>query len=290
MVRGAAGVRGRRRSVGPTLALPGRTVVAPRPAGVRTTEPDVPAWTILHPTTSARHDRATTQETLVHVLVIGGTSGTGAALVDQLLHAGEQVRVLARDPEKAAPLVDRGVEVVAGDLTADGVHEAVEGVDAVAFCAGSGSSTGKDQTLLVDLHGALRTIDAATALGARRYLMLSSIAAADPLQFGADAGIASYLAAKHAADRVLAASELDWTILRPGGLTDDPPTGALHVRQPRIPDAELGDRSISRVDVAATMLACLRDDTSIGATFEFIRGEVPIEQAVRDLHPLGPNA
>lgn len=225
----------------------------------------------------------------MHVLVVGGTSGTGAALVDRLIADGHRARVLVRDPDKAAPLIERRIEVVAGDLTGDGVHDAVEGVEAVAFCAGSGSSTGKDQTLLVDLHGALRVIDAAVALGVRRFLMLSSMGADDPLRRGADAPIAPYLAAKHAADRVLAATELDWTIVRPGGLTDDEPTGTVHVRQPRIPDGELGDRTVPRADVAAMMAACLDAETAIGATFELLSGDVEIEQAVADLQPVGAN-
>jgi uncharacterized protein YbjT (DUF2867 family) len=119
----------------------------------------------------------------VQVLVLGATSGTGRLLVDHLLADGHDVRALARDPEKGAPLAAMDVEVVQGDLTdpdPTALRAAIAGAEAVAFCAGSGSATGKDQTLLVDLHGAVRSIDAALAAGASRYLMLSSMSADDP--------------------------------------------------------------------------------------------------------------
>jgi uncharacterized protein YbjT (DUF2867 family) len=228
----------------------------------------------------------------VHVLVIGATGGTGRHLVDQLMDVGHTVRALVRDPDKAPALTERGVEVAIGDLAdPDGtaIGDAVAGTDGVAFCAGSGSSTGKDQTLLVDLHGAVRTIDAAVQAGVDRYVMLSSMAADDPWRTG-DAGMATYFAAKHAADRLLAASGLDWTIVRPGGLTNDEPTGEVHVAQPVIPADQLGDRKIPRADVAAVMAACLPTPSTVGATFELLSGTTPIADAVASLHPQGPAA
>lgn len=231
----------------------------------------------------------------MHVLVIGATKGTGASLVDHLLadpDAGHRVRALVRDPDAAdaRALVDRGVEVVVGDLGAeDGrpIREAVEGVDAVAFCAGSGSSTGKDQTLLVDLHGAVRSIDAAVDAGVERYVMLSSMAADDPWRRGA-AAIAPYLAAKHAADRILAASDLDWSIVRPGGLTHADPAGRVVVGQPALAPEQLGERTIARADVAAVLAACLTAPAAVGATFEVLTGDTPVADAVDALQPCGP--
>ncbi|MEX0835855.1 MAG: SDR family oxidoreductase [Nitriliruptor sp.] len=219
----------------------------------------------------------------VLVLVHGATGGTGRLLVDRLLADGHQVRAFVRDPDKGAPLAKRGAEVVPGDLTdpdATALTDATRGVDAVAFCAGSGASTGKDMTLLVDLHGAVRTIDAAVEAGADRYVMLSSMAADDPL--GSSEAMAPYLAAKHAADRVLAASGLRWMVVRPGALTDDPPTDQVRTGTPRIARAERGDRSISRADVAAVMAASLEADAT-GVTFEVLSGDRPVAEAVADL-------
>ena len=215
---------------------------------------------------------------LVQVLVIGATRGTGQLLVEQLLRLGHDVRVMHRDPGQGRALEAVGATPVLGDLE-DELGDAFHDVDAVAFCAGSGSRTGADATLRVDLHGAVRSIDACVAAGVRRFVMLSSIAAGDPLQ--GPPAIRHYLAAKHAADRILLASGLDATVVRPGGLTHGEPTGGVEVGVP-----VLGHRGdIPRADVAALMTACLEDERSIGAIFEVISGNTPIVDAVAGLGP-----
>lgn len=224
----------------------------------------------------------------MRILVHGATGGTGRLLVDRLLGDGHQVRAMVRDPDKGAPLAELGVEIVPGDLTdPDGtaLAEANRGVDGVAFCAGSGASTGKDQTLLVDLHGAVRTVDAAVEAGASRFVMLSSMAADDP--WSTSESMAPYLAAKHAADRVLAASPLGWSIVRPGGLTDDDATGEVLLGQPRIAPEDRGERSIPRDDVAAVMATCFAADEAVRTTFELLSGDTPLDRAVRSLTPSG---
>ena len=212
----------------------------------------------------------------MQVLVIGATGGTGSLLLDQLVEQGHDVRAMARREEQLDDLRARGAEAVLGDLEGE-IDAAVAGVDAVCFCAGSGSKTGPDKTLLVDLLGATRTIDACGEHGVRRYVMLSSIAAGDPLR-GREA-IRHYLAAKHAADRILACSDLDWTIVRPGGLTDDEGTGRVAVGLPHLPERG----QIPRADVAAVMARCLEDPRSHGAAFELISGEIPVAEVVDHL-------
>jgi uncharacterized protein YbjT (DUF2867 family) len=108
-------------------------------------------------------------------------------------------------------------------------------------------------------------------------VMLSSISAGDPMAGGES--MRHYLAAKHAADRILSASGLDATIVRPGGLTDDDATGEIEVGVPALP--ERGD--IPRADVAATIAACLERPSTIGATFELISGSTPIAEALDQL-------
>ena len=210
------------------------------------------------------------------VLVIGSTRGTGNLVVRELLGRGHDVHAMVRAPEQIAALEELGATAVLGDLegSLDGV---VEGVDAVAFCAGSGSQTGPDATLRVDLHGAVRVIDACVHAGIGRFVMLSSIAADDPMR--GSAGIRHYLAAMHARDRILATSGLDATIVRPGGLTHDPGTGQVEVGVPT-----LGGRgSIPRADVAEVLVRCLERDDTVGATFEVISGSTTIEQALDEV-------
>ncbi len=214
----------------------------------------------------------------MQVLVIGATRGTGRLVVDQLLAAGHDVRATVRDPGQVEELTAAGATTVHADLEGD-LGDAFEGVDAVMFCAGSGSKTGPDATLRVDLHGAVRTVDACLAGGVSRYVMLSSMAADDPMR-GSE-GMRHYLAAKHAADRILLGSGLEATVVRPGGLTDDPPTGAVEVGVPT-----LGHRGrIPRADVAAVMVACLEQRAGRGVAFEVLAGEQPIAEAVAGLDP-----
>ncbi|MCC5950211.1 MAG: SDR family oxidoreductase [Nitriliruptoraceae bacterium] len=213
----------------------------------------------------------------MHVLVIGSTRGTGRLLVDRLLADGHDVRALVRRQEQADALAEAGATPVLGDLEGD-LGAAFEGaLDAVAFCAGSGSSTGPDATLRVDLHGAVRAIDHCLDAGVGRYVQLSSIAADDPLR-GAE-GIRHYLAAMHARDRILTDSGLAATIVRPGGLTDDDPTGHIEIGVPRLE----AHGSVPRGDVAAVIAGCLGDDGTIGASFEFVSGTTPIGEALAAL-------
>lgn len=209
----------------------------------------------------------------MQLLVVGATRGTGHHLVEQAVHAGHQVRAMVRDPEQVAAVEQAGATAVVGDLEGDLDH-AFTGIDAVAFCAGSGSSTGPDATLRVDLHGAVRTFDACRAHDVTRYVMLSAIAADDPMRGRPE--LRHYLAAKHAADRLLLASGLDATIVRPGGLTDDPGTGHITLGVPRLPERG----TIPRADVAATMLGCLERPSTIGAVFEVLSGDTPIATAL----------
>jgi uncharacterized protein YbjT (DUF2867 family) len=212
----------------------------------------------------------------VNVLVIGANGTTGSLLVEQLAASGHDVRAMVRDPDQGDALRDKGATPVVGDLEGE-LAPAFDDVEAVAFCAGSGGATGADATLRVDLHGAVRSIDLCVERGISRYVMLSSISAGDPLAGGES--MRHYLAAKHAADRILLASGLDATVVRPGGLTDDAPTGKVELGVPTLP--ERGD--IPRADVAAVMAACLERPSTIGKTFELISGETPIADALESL-------
>lgn len=212
----------------------------------------------------------------MRVLVIGANGGTGRLLVEQLTTGDHDVRGLIRDPSQAEGLRAAGVTPVIGDLEAE-LGSAFDELDAVAFCAGSGGSTGPDATLRVDLHGAVRTVDACVERGISRYVMLSSIGAGDPL--AGNEKIRHYLAAKHAADRILLASGLDATVVRPGGLTDAEPTGEVELGVPTL--GHRGD--IPRADVAAVLAGCLERPATIGAVFEVVSGRTPVDDALRGL-------
>ncbi len=211
-------------------------------------------------------------------IVIAGGHGQIALRLARLLSArGDTVRSLIRNPGHEADVHATGAEAVLADLERlDDIAEFVDGADAVVFAAGAGPGSGPERKQTVDLDAAVKLLEAAQRTGARRYLMISSMGAADPAG-GAEA-MRPYLEAKAGADAALAASDLDWTIVRPGRLTDDRGTGLIDVA------GSLGRfGSIARDDVAAVLVGCLDEPRTVGATFEVLEGRTSIAEALAAL-------
>jgi uncharacterized protein YbjT (DUF2867 family) len=211
------------------------------------------------------------------VLVAGGHGQIARKLLELLAADGHTARGLIRKPEHAPDLEARGAVPVLGDLENDqSLVPYVEGADAVVFAAGAGPESGDERKRTVDLGGALKLIDAAQQSGVRRYVMISSVGAQAPES--ASGSMRAYLQAKAEADAALVKSELDWTIVRPGPLTNDPGTGLVRV------STELGGRApVPREDVAAVIAEVLRAPNTIGVTFELFGGDVPSADAIRAL-------
>jgi uncharacterized protein YbjT (DUF2867 family) len=211
-------------------------------------------------------------------VVIAGGHGQIALRLERLLaDGGHRARGLIRNPGHASDLEAIGAEPVVCDLeAADDASSAVAGADAVVFAAGAGPGSGPERKRTMDYGGAVKLIEAAKANGIRRYVIVSSIGAHDPSPGSGPMG--PYLQAKHDADVALQQSGLDYTIVRPGSLTDDPGTGLVTA------STTMGGRGpVPRDDVAATLLAVLQMDETIGKTFELFAGETPIEEALRGL-------
>jgi uncharacterized protein YbjT (DUF2867 family) len=211
------------------------------------------------------------------VALAGGHGRVARLLEGLLVKRGDQAVGLIRNADHADDLRELGAEPVLCDLEADDdVAAAIAGADAVVFAAGAGPGSGAERKRTMDLGGALKLIEAASAGGIQRFVMVSSMGAANPPGQGGDV-FGEYLRAKGEADRALAASGLDFTIVRPGRLTDDPPRGAVTI-------AESVDRgSVSRADVAAVLLGVLDADNAIGKTFELVSGPTPIDEAIAAL-------
>jgi len=210
------------------------------------------------------------------VAIAGGHGKIGLALGRLLSERGDSVRGLIRSVEQADDLRAAGVEPVVCDLEQAGGEEvavAVRGAEAVVFAAGAGPGSGAERKRTMDLDGAVKLIEAARAEGVDRYLMVSAMGAASPPASGGEV-FGEYLRAKAGADRALAASGLDFTIVRPGGLSDDPGTGRVAIAD------SLERGQIPRADVAAVLAAVLRAPNEVGKTFELVSGETPIEEAV----------
>jgi uncharacterized protein YbjT (DUF2867 family) len=211
------------------------------------------------------------------VLVAGGHGKIALRLLRLLAADGHHARGLIRKPEQAADLEALGAVAVLGDLETDAsLAGYVQGADAVVFAAGAGPGSGPARKRTVDLGGAIKLADAALAVGVRRYVMVSSIGAHRPQ--AASGAMRPYLDAKAEADRYLVASGLDWTIVRPGSLSDDPGTGRVRI------STDLGARGpVPRDDVAAVIAALLDAPNTIGVTFELFTGDVPIPEAIGSL-------
>jgi uncharacterized protein YbjT (DUF2867 family) len=211
-------------------------------------------------------------------VVIAGGHGQIALRLEKLLSArGDQPVGIIRNPEQAAELKARGAEPVVLDLEksdVDTVAAVLSGADAAIFAAGAGSAGGADRKDTVDRGAAALFAEAAERAGVRRHIQVGSMGAdrADDPRF--EPSFASYLRAKKAAEDDLRTRDLDWTILRPGSLTNDDGTGKVLIAE------STGRGSVSRDDVAAVLAALLNAPHTIKRTLELIEGETSVEAAV----------
>jgi uncharacterized protein YbjT (DUF2867 family) len=211
------------------------------------------------------------------VVIAGGHGKIAQRLLRLLAEAGHRGRGLVRNPDHEDDLRALGAEPVLFDLEHDdGLERVVAGADAVVFAAGAGPGSGSERKRTMDLGGAVALIEAARAAGVRRYVMVSSVGAHDPA--AGPEPMRPYLEAKAEADAALRDSGLDWTVVRPGSLTDDAGTGRVDA------SIEEGRRGpVPRDDVAAVLLAVLEEPGTAGVTFELFTGDVPVREAVRAL-------
>ena len=213
------------------------------------------------------------------VAIAGGHGQVALRLARLLTDAGHRVRALVRNPDHAADVAAAGAEAAVVDLEAadaDEIAARIAGAEAVVFAAGAGPGSGAERKRTVDYGGAVKLIDAARGAGIERYVMVSSIGAHAPE--GGQGPMRAYLQAKADADSALVASGLQWTIVRPGSLTDAPGTGEVSL------STDLGGRGpIPRDDVAAVLAACLATPSTAGLTFEAFSGDTPVDEAVAAL-------
>ena len=200
----------------------------------------------------------------MRVLVAGAHGKTARRLTRMLVEDGHEVRGLVRKEEQTGDIEADGAEPVLVDLEAEevegGVGRAVEGCDAIVFAAGAGPGSGDARKETMDYGGAAKLVEAAEGRGVRRYLMLSAMGASDPE--GGSEGMRPYLRAKSRADERLKSSSLDYTIIRPGSLTEDKGTGTIEAAE------KIGRRGeIPREDVARTFADALENENTYHKTF-----------------------
>ena len=215
---------------------------------------------------------------MARIVVIGGHGKVALQLSRILAARGDEVSSVFRNPDHSDDVAATGAHPMVADierLDTDAIAGLLAGHDAVVFSAGAGGGD-PARTYAVDRDAAIRVIDAAAQAGVKRFVMVSYFGA------GPDHGVPQansffhYAEAKAAADAHLRASDLEWTVLGPGRLTLDAPTGRITLGE--------GKGEVARADVAHVAAAALADDSTIGRTIDFNNGAdgkgVPIAEAL----------
>ncbi len=211
-----------------------------------------------------------------HVLIIGANGKIGRILSRKLKDSPHFDPVaFIRNPEQKAFFDEEGIKNRVGSIEGgtDEIAKVMHDIDAVVFTAGSGSGTGHDKTLTVDLDGAVKTMEAAKKAHVKRFVMVSALNA-DKREYWGASGIEPYYVAKHYADFALKTTGLDYTILRPGMLLDSPGNGKINVSYPE------KEEGVPREDVAEVIAEVLKQDSTIGKTIEFNQGKTPVGKAL----------
>ncbi len=211
----------------------------------------------------------------MNVVIVGGHGKIALRLEKLLAERGDSPRGIIRKTEQAADLEEIGAEPIVLDIeNVDDISDALAGADAVVFAAGAGPGSGPGRKRTVDYGGAVKLAEGCLAKEIRRYVMVSSIGSNHPENWSDQ--MRPYQEAKSEADKTLRESGLDYTIIRPGGLTDDPGTGNVVV-------GELDYGQVTRDDVAAVIAECLVADNTIGKEFDLLNDGMPIPDALRSL-------
>lgn len=212
---------------------------------------------------------------MTSISIVGGHGQIARLLVPLLTAADHTPVALVRNRDHAADLP--GAEIRLVDLESSGVDDlaaAFAGSTAVVFTAGGGPDGNIERKRTVDLEGSLKSIAAAERTGIARFVQVSAIGVDRDPDPAAGEVWAAYVRAKRDADAALRSSSLDWTIIRPGRLTDDEPTGAVDLGE------QVARSDVPRADVAAVLAAVLADDRSIGRQWNLVSGSVPVADAV----------
>ncbi|MGH3474846.1 MAG: SDR family oxidoreductase [Aeromicrobium sp.] len=212
-----------------------------------------------------------------HIAIVGGNGKIARHVLAQLAADGHQPVALVRNPAYKHDLEQLGAHVSMLDIEQDEVDHfaaAFAECDAVVFSAGGGPDGNIDRKRTVDLGGSLKSIEAARQAGIDRFVQISAINVDRPVPDDAQPVWRAYVEAKRDADSALRDSGLDWTILRPGRLTDDDGTGLVNLGE------GVGHGEIPRADVAAVVVAVLDNPASIRRQWNLVGGQTPVDEAV----------
>ncbi|WP_375002038.1 SDR family oxidoreductase [Aeromicrobium sp. CTD01-1L150] len=214
---------------------------------------------------------------MTQIAIVGGHGQVARELIPRLVAAGHTPVALIRNDSQVATVEKLGATARRLDIEhqdAAAFAAAFEGCHAVVFAAGGGPDGNIERKRTVDLEGSLKSIEGAKQAGIARFVQISAIGVDLPLPEDTEPVWRAYVEAKRDADAALRSSGLDWTVLRPGRLTDDPPTDLVTVAD----SASRGD--VTRADVAAVAAEVIDTGAGIGRQWDVVGGETPVAQAV----------
>lgn len=218
----------------------------------------------------------------MNVLVVGANGQIGTLLVDKLKENDTHTPIaFVRKQEQVDKFQDKGVEARLGNLesSVSDIKKQMEGIDAVVFTAGSGGSTGTDKTMLIDLDGAAKVMEAAEDMNIKRFVMVSAFQA--DVRDNWNDEMRPYYAAKHYADKFLMNSDLEYTIVRPGALQNEMGLGRVSITRAL---TEFTDPiTIPREDVADLIVKALDNPKTYLQSFDVTSGDDTIEEALNNL-------
>lgn len=212
------------------------------------------------------------------IAIVGGHGKVALLLAPLLAEQDHEVTALIRDPDHSRDVEAAGATPVVADveeLDTAGIAQVIGGHDAVVFSAGAGGGD-PDRTRAVDRDAAIRSMDAAEQAGVQRYVMVSYNGAGPDHGVDPETPFFHYAEAKAAADEHLRGSGLDWTVLGPSRLTEEPVTGSIFVGA-----RDEGSGEVSRENVARVIAEALDSNATVGRTIEFHDGSTPIAEALR---------
>lgn len=208
------------------------------------------------------------------ITIVGAHGSIAQLLHPKLIEKGHSVRGLIRKEEQVETLKKMGVEPVIVDIEhAEDISKAVGDADAVVFAAGAGAGSGKERKWSVDRDGAIKLMEACAKNDIQRYIMISVMGLDEPR--GSEV-FQVYQKAKAEADEALINSGLNYTIIKPGKLTDEDGTGKISVG-----DLEVGE--IPREDVASVIAESIEHENTFHKTFDLLKGDSSIDEALKSI-------
>lgn len=214
---------------------------------------------------------------MTKVAIVGAHGQIGKLIIKHLRAQGLEAIGIVRKPEQLSQMEALGADPVLVDIenaSAQELANGLKGADAVVFAAGAGGGSTAERKHTVDYAGSVLLAQAAQLAGIRRYVQISAIGVDDPLKPDTDPVWKAYVEAKRDADIELRKSGLDWTIIRPGPLTDDAATGLVTLNE------HAGRGEVTREDVALVVVAVLQTLSSTGKQWELRGGDTPVRDAV----------